>query len=855
MDYLYETLVAEFGKRTLAKTIVPDAIISNLKYKIRPYQEEAFQRFLLCHQEDFVGKPSKPLHLLFNMATGSGKTLVMAGLMLYMYQKGYRNFLFFVHSNNIIQKTKANFLNADTSKYLFADKISVEGEDVLIKEVVNFDEADDTNINIKFTTIQQLHSDLNNTKENSITYEDFENRKIVLLADEAHHLSSTTKKQADLDLLPTWENTVDKILNASFDNVLLEFTATLDYESQSIAEKYKDKVLHRYDLAEFRADKYSKEINLVRSVYAEQERISQALILNLYRQELATAHNINLKPVILFKAKSTIKESAQNKENFHKLIEGFDAEAVESIRKTSTVPIIEKAFTFFGGANLTNGEVARRIKSHFKPENCLSANNDKEAELNQIRLNTLEDESNPTRAIFAVQKLNEGWDVLNLFDIVRLYDGQNSGGNNKKIGKTTLSEAQLIGRGARYFPFKLNDDQDSYKRKYDDDVSNDLKILEELYYHTKEDNRYISELKKALIQTGIYEDDENLVTKDLTLKPEFKKTDFYMKGRVFYNKRVEKDNSAIQSFSDLGITKKNYEHTLSSGEGQMSNAFSTENDANGMTGKIEPQDIKVSTIAPHIIRFALSDSPFYYFSRLTKYFPNIGSLSNFIRSEAYLGGLTITVKATKARLADISHADYLSAVKGLLLEIEKSAKSNSVEHGASEWFSKYVHEAFSDKQIRVPKDDERAKGQETFVGSKDWYAYNANYGTSEEKHFVEAFSRRFDALGQKYEDIYLLRNERELKIHNKSGDAFEPDFILFCKQKAKTALAYQIFIEPKGNHLLKHDKWKEDFLQEIRDEKLALSINTDKYRLTGLPFYNKGHENDFLKEFDDVLDL
>jgi type III restriction enzyme len=37
--------------------------------------------------------------------------------------------------------------------------------------------------------------------------------------------------------------------------------------------------------------------------------------------------------------------------------------------------------------------------------------------------------------IFTVDKLNEGWDVLNLFDIVRLYEGQNTGGSNKgKIG-------------------------------------------------------------------------------------------------------------------------------------------------------------------------------------------------------------------------------------------------------------------------------------------------------------------------------------------------------------------------------------------------------------------------------------
>jgi type III restriction enzyme len=181
------------------------------------------------------------------------------------------------------------------------------------------------------------------------------------------------------------------------------------------------------------------------------------LILNLYRQELATTNNINLKPVILFKAKKTIKESEQNKINFHKLVDEMSATLVDLIRNTATVPIIQKAFKFFDAQtpSITSSEIAKRIKSNFKFENCISANNDEEAELNQIRLNTLEDENNPIRAIFAVQKLNEGWDVLNLFDIVRLYEGQNTGGTNTTVGATTLSEAQLIGRGARYFPLTL----------------------------------------------------------------------------------------------------------------------------------------------------------------------------------------------------------------------------------------------------------------------------------------------------------------------------------------------------------------------------------------------------------------
>ncbi len=852
MAYLYNTIVQEFGKRELARTAVPNTILDNLRpgYGQRPYQIEAFQRFILCYNEDFEGKPHKPFHLLYNMATGSGKTLIMAGLMLYLYENGYRNFLFFVNSNNIIKKTKDNFLNPQASKYLFNKKLVVDGREVLIKEVENFEEADTENINIKFTTIQQLHIDLNNTKENSITIEDFKDKKIVLIADEAHHLSSATRNNGDL--FGSWEGTVMEVLKANFDNILLEFTATLDYESREIAEKYQDKVIHKYDLAQFRLDKYSKEINLVRSLYEEQERVIQALILNLYRQELATSNNINLKPVILFKAKRTIAESEQNKTNFHQLIEEFSAEMVNNIQQTSTVPIVQKAFQFFEGKGISSTEIAKRIKVNFKEENCISANNDAEAETNQILLNTLEDENNPIRAVFAVQKLNEGWDVLNLFDIVRLYEGQNTGGSNRGIGNTTISEAQLIGRGARYFPFKLEEGQDPFTRKFDDDVSNDLKILEELYYHTKEDSRYISELKQALIDTGIYEDDENSVQLSLFLKPEFKETDFYKTGQVVFNKKVEKSYDNVKSFADLGVKKKNFSYTLSSGVGRMTGVF-TKEEENGDTGKIDQKDISVKDIPKHIIRFALSQNPFYYFDSLERYFPNVESLSNFVESEDYLSGLEITFNGTKSRLENINHQDYLFAINGLLDTIEMEIKSNLTEYEGSNYVKDYVHKVFKDKVIKVYKDSERADGQLDVVSEPEWYVYSANYGTSEEKEFVKMFARRFEHLEKKYTNIYLIRNERELKIFDKLGRAFEPDFILFCKQKDEEELTYQVFIEPKGAHLVANDKWKEDFLKEIREEKKTIKIDTDKYLITGVPFYNNANENEFKDTLETTL--
>ena len=61
--------------------------------------------------------------------------------------------------------------------------------------------------------------------------------------------------------------------------------------------------------------------------------------------------------------------------------------------------------------------------------------------------------------------LNEGWDVLNLFDIVRLYDTRDGKWVHMQIqaGKTTMGEAQLIGREAKIFPIQLDETEDKYK--------------------------------------------------------------------------------------------------------------------------------------------------------------------------------------------------------------------------------------------------------------------------------------------------------------------------------------------------------------------------------------------------------
>lgn len=854
-DFLHDILSNPFVEKNIATIPVPTSISDNIKkgFGERAYQQQAFKRFIFFNNEDFQDKQNKPYHLLYNMATGSGKTLVMAGLMLHLYEQGYRNFLFFVNSTNIINKTKDNFLNSSASKYLFDDKIVVGGKEVFIKEVENFENADTVNINIKFTTIQQLHLDLTATKENSITIEDFKNQKTVLLADEAHHLNSATGGQTSLD--GTWEGTVIGVLEQNIDNILLEFTATINYSSTAITNKYKDKSLFKYDLKQFRLDKYSKEINLIRSDFDLDGRILQALILNTYREILATTkHNINLKPVILFKAKRTIAESEQHKEDFHALIDSLVVKKIDKIRITSTVQIVQKAFTFFDDNDITSADLIETIQQNFKFDNCLSANNDKEKESNQIKLNTLEDENNPIRAIFAVHKLNEGWDVLNLYDIVRLYEGQNTGGSNKKIGNATMAEAQLIGRGARYYPFKITEEQEKFRRKYDNDPKDDLKVLEELYYHAREDSRYISEIKKALIESGAYEDEDNLIEKKLQLKLDFKTTELYKTGRIYENNRQVKSYNHVFSFSDLGVSKTNHTVNLTSGGGDAISVF-TEKVTSSSSVDGTPIDVSLRDIPNHLIRYATSQNPFFHFCNICKYLPNINSISNFISNDDYLGGLTLRFKGADSRLKTISADDYLFAIQGLLLNIKSDIKNLSVSYESTPFTPKYIHQVFEDEKIiRVSKDDEKAKGQEDFVKDKDWYVYNANYGTTEEKSFVIMFAARFVGINKKYEDIYLIRNERVVKIYDKDGRRFEPDFILFAKERdVKEPITYQIFIEPKGNHLILNDEWKKDFLKVLRDEKQTFDIDSDKYLITGVPFYNYDNENEFKKALDATL--
>ncbi len=121
---------------------IPKYITDNLKYSFWDWQKDALQYFNVFekNKRNLIEKINDPTHLMFNMATGTGKTLLMAALILYHYKKGCRHFIFFVNQNNIVDKTENNFINKNHTKYLFRQNVVIDDKLVEIRKVETFDD-------------------------------------------------------------------------------------------------------------------------------------------------------------------------------------------------------------------------------------------------------------------------------------------------------------------------------------------------------------------------------------------------------------------------------------------------------------------------------------------------------------------------------------------------------------------------------------------------------------------------------------------------------------------------------------------------------------------------------------------
>lgn len=873
-EYLYQKIEKKVIANTSWYKSCPDYIASNLRKELplRDYQSNAIRNFISFYEDPSL--KNSPTHVLFQMATGSGKTLLMAGLILYLYKQGYRNFLFFVNTNNIIYKTKDNFLNQFSSKFLFAENIHIDGKNVDINEVNNFQDTDPDAINICFATIHKLHGDLINVKENCMSFDDFSEDPVVLISDEAHHLNADTKSsKAVKDDNASWEITVENILSSNNQNILLEFTATAGLSNKAVKNKYVSKLIYDYELKQFYKDGYSKEIKSLRSDLDLKDRIIQAVLLSQYRLKLFSKHGLNVKPVILFKSANSTKSNENSYELFQKVISNLTVDKLEVVLNSKN-DIFKRIREFLTNQEISHESLVQEIKFDFSDEHCLIVDEKNLNEKSQLLLNSLEDDSNRIRAIFEIKMLDEGWDVLNLFDIVRMYDTRQAGhtkNGKREISKTTISEAQLIGRGARYCPFKINEDDELFKRKYDSDEDNELRICETLLYHCFDEERYISELKEALRHEGL-DLDKDVIRCSYKLKDDFKNTDLFNSGLVFLNERVKKESKDLLSLDDKLISKI-YSYTEQSGASELEDLFgSDENKSSVLKDKVYHFKIKEKAKDNYsVVHKALRQFREFNFDNLKKHFKDLKSMSDFIFKEEYLGNIEIQIHYFGK---DVSQSTILKALVRNFAEIAKKIGFNElIYEGSIKFKPKKFRNVFTDKTISVAKASVSTGGKGISqknslnypldLSSEDWYVYNDNYGTDEEKALVKQFKTYLDDLRKVYSKLYLVRNEQQLSIYSfKDGNRFEPDFVLFLqKVDGKDFEQMQIFIEPKGENLLKQDKWKEDFLLEIKEktnEDPSLLSENSHYKIWGFHFTNfngkqEDRRSDFRQDMEEII--
>lgn len=857
MAFLYEKIDAlrEYGSTAVLPPYIPENL--NPNFELRPYQKQAFENFITHFESS--NRP-KPTQVLFHMATGSGKTLIMAGLMLYLYKQGYRNFLFFVNLSNIVDKTRENFRNPASSKYLFADEIVLDGERIRINQVDNFQCAEKDAINLCFATTQGLHMNMWMTKENGMSFDDFDEQKVVLISDEAHHLNVDTKKKMSADeesSYHSWEQTVKNIFSRNADNILLEFTATCDLANPAIRAAYENKIIFDYALAKFYNDRYSKDIVTLRSDLTVMERALQALILSQYRLKVFQDYRLAIKPVVLFKA-AKIPDSKNFMAEFIETVRKLTGAQLQSLSTAVNNEVMHRAFAYFANNGISFDTLAAELHDDFSEEHCVSVNEDKDVTQKQILLNSLEDADNPYRAIFEVKKLDEGWDVLNLFDIVRLYETRQSSG--KKISPATIAEAQLIGRGARYCPFQLDDEQPKFQRKYDEDVTSEMRVCETLYYHCQNDHRYVTELRNALREIGL--DTNKIVQREYVLKDEFKATDLYRQGLIFLNAKEVKDRKDVRGLTP-SVRDNIYRFQAATGASGVDSVMKETAQGVDLVLDLKTTHMTIGGIAVinyAVVNKALMKYPIFKFNTLRSYFPNVTSTRQFITDNEYLGAVRIDIQSKDEHptMETLYAAVFyvLGKIAGSISGIEETYR------GTKTFRATNIRDVFRNKTVNyadphdggigISQNDPSVKSEwKIDLTTEDWFVYTDNYGTSEEKAFVAYFRSYVADLRKLYNRIYLVRNEREFHIYSfEDGERFEPDYVLFLQRdKTDGFEQLQIFIEPKGTQLLEKDAWKEKFLLQLKTEAVPATVFVDDndYKIWGLHFFNQENR---MKEFD-----
>lgn len=516
-----------------------------LNYPLRPYQIEALNAFQLFWKDGFDSRSLKQKAMEqtykdgkiiewpkigFEMATGSGKTLLMGAIILYLWHKEkYKDFLILTPNTILFDKTVDNFTPRSVTS-IFGDgwnlRYNLITGNTYRDKTCNY--RKDRDISFYIFNMQKFYEKASREEEegedtmkgvpyvrrpledslwkdeagkHTISFMEFlRQKRPVIISDEAHHYQQKATRNAILDMLPI---------------LVTEFTAT-SVEKKEADEAGQDNI-YKYPMQRYIEEKYGKRIFALGCGISEEKKRDEVtesdkqklvwgmLVHLLKRKAIKVVDAPIEKAMILIKTRSILH--ADNVDKYLRDWPNNISTEVDSVleqlnREEKDIMKILRRYLPYQKKDKT--ELIKLLSEIAKTVFTIHYENKTEEEV-WTEYKTLDE--NDAEIVNQVLIFTEGIDYDNFYTIVVLGD---------TVENTGRAAAQLIGRGLRLC---------KEKREYDD-LENDIKEQSEILHvicergkrfdKIVEDIRKRLELSEGTIETAVEEEEkENKIRKKL----------------------------------------------------------------------------------------------------------------------------------------------------------------------------------------------------------------------------------------------------------------------------------------------------------------------------------------------------
>src|SRR5699024_9075431 len=159
--------------------------------------------------------------------------------------------------------------------------------------------------------------------------------------------------------------------------------------------------------------------------------------------------------------------------------------------------------------------------------------------------------------------------------------------------------------------------------------------------------------------------------------------------------------------------------------------------------------------------------PLTHYINYKHYIPARSSMKYFIESPNFLGNLTFYVTLPlELELHRLSPLSKLKMVEKYLDYVEKKIKANYMkERGTPVFEGVAMSEMINDYYIELNKVNAKVSNmsetlQKRNMRDNHWYVYDKAIVNSLESSFIDFINDYIEELKEKYQEVYLIRNER-----------------------------------------------------------------------------------------------